>query len=83
MTVVESGLRVVMPPQAVPLEIPAEGGSFSYTLVLENHTDATQTFDAWVNLTGPANANFTRGPVPVLADGERAAGRHVVVWNAA
>ncbi len=68
MTVVESGLRVVMIPQAVPLEIPAEGGSFTYTLVLENHTDVTQTFDAWVNLTGPGGVNLTRGPVPVTLD---------------
>ncbi len=68
MTVVESGLRVVMIPQAVPLEIPAEGGSFTYTLLLENHTDVTRTFDAWVNLTGPGGVNITRGPVPVTLD---------------
>ncbi|WP_456425984.1 FG-GAP-like repeat-containing protein [Rhodocaloribacter sp.] len=68
MTVVESGLRVVMIPQAVPLEIPPGGGSFAYTLVLENHSDVTRTFDVWVNLTGPGGVNITRGPVPVTLD---------------
>ena len=62
--VVEEGVRVTATPSVWPVEIAAGGGSFAYTLALENHTAETQSLDVWITISGPG-VSVTRGPVPV------------------
>ncbi|GIV57840.1 MAG: hypothetical protein KatS3mg042_0753 [Rhodothermaceae bacterium] len=68
--IVEEGLHVVATPEQVPLVIPPEGTTFSYTVSLTNHTGTTRDVDFWTHITGPDGISLVRGPVPVsLAPG--------------
>ncbi len=66
--IVEAGMRVTVTPTEWPLKIPAEGGSFTYTVRLGNYTNTSQTVDVWTILTGPNDVSITRGPVARTLD---------------
>lgn len=57
-------LSLTLSPRNPPIEIPPAGGSFRYDLDLANESDAAQTVDVWIVLTGPGSnrtlARFTR-----------------------
>ena len=63
-------VTIALTPINPPIIIPPEGGRFGFDIALTNHTDATRSFDLWLNLTGPG-VDFERGPrVTTLAPEE-------------
>ncbi len=62
--VIEKGVLVKSVPDVWPVEIPAEGGVFVYTVTIENLTSLTQELDIWTQILGPGGLTLTKGPVP-------------------
>ncbi len=60
-------LTVSIEPDNPPVQIPATGGSFDYTIQIEN-TSSTQTYieDVWIDVTLPNGATF--GPIITRED---------------
>lgn len=54
-------ILVMIEPVNPPIVIPAQGGSFSYQVTLENVSGVSQAFDAWVDVTLPVGGHF--GPL--------------------
>jgi parallel beta-helix repeat protein len=54
-------ISVTADPESQPVTIPAGGGTFNYSVTLENTTGQEITFDAWVDVTLPEGGHF--GPL--------------------
>ncbi len=61
-----SPLLVTLTPQNPPVQIPARGGSLSYTVRLENTGAGAVTFDAWTEVTLPNGNPY--GPLIIRRD---------------
>ena len=54
-------VTVELTPSALPIQIPANGGSFDYTIEVNNNTTLTYTFDFWMTATMPDSSEY--GPL--------------------
>ncbi|HEX7343473.1 MAG TPA: T9SS type A sorting domain-containing protein, partial [bacterium] len=54
-------IAVTATPSNPPIVIPANGGSFSFRVILTNVSTASMTFEVWTDLTLPVGGHF--GPV--------------------
>ena len=56
-----AAVTITMTPQSPPIQIPASGGSFNFTVTIENNEMTPQTFAAWIMVTLPNGSPY--GPV--------------------
>ncbi len=63
--------RVTLTPYGTPIQIPANGGSFDYNILLSNCGAVQTVFDVWCDVTLPSGTNFgpVLGPVEVSLPG--------------
>lgn len=54
-------LEITLTPENPPIQIPASGGSFNYTLMVVSYSGSTESFDLWCDATLPDSSNY--GPV--------------------
>jgi hypothetical protein len=52
---------ITIAPVGEPIVVPSNGGSFSYEVTLENNSEESLTFEAWVDVTLPVGGHF--GPL--------------------
>jgi len=69
-----SPVQITMTPAAAPIQIPAAGGSFDYTVGLNNSGAAAVSFDAWVMVTLPNGSPYgpVLGPLALTLPGQAA-----------
>ncbi len=73
-------VTITLDPDELPIVIPSEGGSFGYTVAVENGQSFVRKVDAWIDVTLPNGHHYgpIRGPQSVTIKGNQSKGMHLV-----